>query len=37
MTTSRMRKRTPFGPTDPNYCVINFAKFLWKSVQGFRS
>jgi len=35
MTISRMRRHTPFGPTDPNICVwggvtdlINCAKYL---------
>jgi len=41
MTTSRMRRHTPFGPTDPNVCVwggvtdvINCAKFFENRFRG---
>jgi len=41
MTTSRMRRHTPFGPTDPNICtwdgvadIINCAKFLENRFRG---
>jgi len=41
MTTSRMRRHTPFGPTDSNFCVcggvadvINSAKFFENRLRG---
>ena len=41
MTNSRMRRHTPFGPTDPNFCmwggvtdVINCAKFFENRFRG---
>jgi len=41
MTTSRMRRHTLFGPTDPNFCmwgevadVINSAKFFENRFRG---
>jgi len=41
MTTSGMRRHTPFGPTDPNFClwggvtdVINSAQFFENRFRG---